>query len=147
MSRRSPLHGADRRALLARKLGQLYFNSTLCTALSLGLIRNQRPEERVLLTALTNTELLAPWLDANVAAGIALAGIYSLPLLAAALLRRLGIADEPCLLLSVQDQSVRQSYIENGELYFSRLAPLPNSSLSASRNPWPAKRRSCNSTW
>ena len=124
------LHGADRRALLTRKLGQIYFNNSLCAALSLGRSRNQRPEERVLLTALTNNELLAPWLDAIAAARIALAGVYSLPLLAAALLRRLGIADEPCLLLSIQDQSVRQSYFENGELYFSRLAPLPNSSLS-----------------
>lgn len=124
------LHGADRRALLARKLGQLYFNSTLCTSLSLGRSRNQRPEERVLLTAISNPELLAPWLAAIAEARIALAGVYSLPLLAPALLRRFGIADESCLLLSIQDQSVRQSYIENGELHFSRLAPLPNSSLS-----------------
>jgi hypothetical protein len=33
-------------------------------------------------------------------------------------------------LLTVQDQSIRQSYLEKGELHFSRLTPLQNSSLS-----------------
>ena len=35
-------------------------------------------------------------------ARVALAGVYSLPLLPAALLRRLGIADEPCLLMAAR---------------------------------------------
>lgn len=30
----------------------------------------------------------------------------------------------------MQDQSIRQSYFEKGELHFSRLTPLQNSSIS-----------------
>ena len=124
------LRGADRRAMIERKLGQLYFNAALTTSLSLGYERNKRKDERVLLAALSNSEFFAPWLDAIAGRQIALSGVYSLPLLAPLLLRRLGIDAEPCLLLSVQDQSVRQSYFEKGELHFSRLTPLQNSSIS-----------------
>ena len=124
------LRGADRRALIERKLGQLYFNNALTATLSLGYEKNRRKDERVLLAALTNRDLLAPWLTAISAQHVALSGVYSLPLLAPALLQRLAIDDEPCLLLSIQDQSIRQSYFEKGELHFSRLAPLTNSSIS-----------------
>ena len=82
-----------------------------------------------MLAALTNNAFFAPWLNVIGYADVALAGIYSLPLLAPSLLKKLGIADKHCLLLTVQDQSIRQSYFENGELHFSRLTPLNNSSI------------------
>ncbi len=120
------LRGADRQAIIARKLGQHYFNSTLTTSLSLGYDTSQRQDERVLLAALTDQACFAPWLAAIATARVALAGIYSLPFLAPSLLRRLAIGTDRCLLLTVQDKSMRQSYLENGELVFSRLAPLTN---------------------
>lgn len=120
------LRGADRQAVIRRKLGQLFFNTTLTTSLSLGYEKTQRKDERVLLAALTDQAAFAPWLDAIAKARVALAGIYSLPLLAPSLLRQLGIGDDRCLLLTVQDQSMRQSYCEKGEILFSRLAPLPS---------------------
>ncbi|MBE2260026.1 MAG: hypothetical protein H6942_12590 [Candidatus Accumulibacter sp.] len=123
------LRGDDRRAIIARKLGQLFFNARLTTSLSLGHQKSRRKDERVMLAALTNNELFAPWLNAIASAEVALAGIYSLPLLGPLLLKKLGVPPEPCLLLSIQDQSVRQSYLENGELHFSRLTPLQNSSI------------------
>lgn len=122
------LRGADRRAIIARKLGQLYFNSALTTSQSLGYEKSQRQDERVLLAALTDQAGFAPWLAAIATARVALAGIYSLPFLAPSLLRRLAIGDDRCLLLTVQDRSMRQSYLENGELVFSRLAPLADDS-------------------
>ena len=124
------LRGADRQAIIRRKLGQLFFNAALTTSLSLGHEKSRRKDERVLLAALTNRAFFAPWLDAIAKAGVALSGIYSLPLLAPSLLRRLGIDDEPCLLLTIQDQSIRQSYLEKGELCFSRLTPLRNNSIA-----------------
>lgn len=124
------LRGADRQAIIERKLGQLFFNAALTASLSLGYAKDRRKDERVLLAALTNQEFFAPWLDALGEAHVALSGIYSLPLLAPSLLRKLAIADDQCLLLTVQDQSIRQSYFEHGELHFSRLTPLQNSSIS-----------------
>ena len=124
------LQGKDRQAVIQRKLGQQFFNAPLTASLSLGYEKSKRKDERLLLAALTNNELFASWLNAIIGHGAALSGIYSLPLVSAALLKRLKLAHEPCLLLTVQDQSIRQSYFENGELHFSRLTPLQNSSIS-----------------
>ena len=123
------LQGTDRKAIIARKIGQLFFGATLTASLSLGYAKNKRKNERVMLAALTNTDYFAPWLQAISSAGAALSGIYSLPLLAPSLLKKLGLGEEQYLLLTVQDQSIRQSYFEKGELHFSRLTPLQNSSI------------------
>ncbi len=123
------LRGADRNAILSRKLGQSFFNATLTTSISLGYEKSRRKDERIMLAALTSHDVFAPWLAAMADAEVALAGIYSLPLLSPLLLRKLGLADERCLLLTIQDQSIRQSYLEKGQLFFSRLAPLHHDSL------------------
>ena len=123
------LRGSDRQAVISRKLSQLFFNAPLTSFLSLGYEKSTRKDERLMLAALTNNDFLAPWLDAIAGAGVALAGIYSLPLLAPTLLRKLQLAEDQCLLLTVQDQSLRQNYFEKGELHFSRLAPLHDSSI------------------
>ncbi len=118
------LRGADRQTVIARKLGQSFFGAPLTAAQSLGHARGARKDERVLLTALTNREFLQPWLSTMARAQTMLAGIYSLPLLVSPLLARLKIAEPQCLLLSYQNQSIRQSYLENGKVLFSRLTPL-----------------------
>ncbi|HNI51175.1 MAG TPA: hypothetical protein PLF43_07100 [Accumulibacter sp.] len=118
------LRRADRRAIVERKLSQIFFNAPLATSLSLGYAKSRRKDERILLAALTDRAFLAPWLAAIAAAEAPLAGIHSLSLLGPLLLRALAVGDERCLLLSIQDQSIRQSYLENGRLHFSRLTPL-----------------------
>lgn len=123
------LQGSDRRALIQRKLGQIYFSAALTASLSLGYEKNKRKDERVLLAALTNNDFFAPWLKAFADADAALAGIHSLPLLVPNLLRKLKLADERCLVLTVQDQSLRQTFLERGEVRFSRLSPLNDSSI------------------
>ena len=123
------LRGSDRKAIIDRKLGQLFFNAGLTTSLSLGYEKQKRKNERIMLAALTNNAFFAPWLNAINTSEVALSGIYSLPLLTPALLKKLKINDEHCLLLTVQDQSIRQSYFDKGELHFSRLTPLQNSSI------------------
>jgi hypothetical protein len=123
------LQGADRKAIINRRLGQLFFNATLTTSRSLGHEKSRRKDEHVMLAALTNTAFFVPWLNTIIEAGVALSGLYSLPLLGPALLKKLNLSEERCLLLTVQDQSIRQSYFEKGELQFSRLTPLHNSSI------------------
>jgi hypothetical protein len=72
---------------------------------------------------------------------VALAGVYSLPLLGPRCSGKLGVADERCLLLTIQDQSIRQSYLEKGELHFSRLSPLQNSSIGGIAQTFAAEAR------
>lgn len=116
--------GADRTALLTRKLGQYYYGTPLATAISYGRDKSGRRDEKFLLAALTRPQLFEPWLAALRTAEAQLAGIWSLPLLSAALLAKLPPARERCLLVSITQAGIRQSFFENGRLLFSRLTPM-----------------------
>jgi hypothetical protein len=116
--------GADRQALLSRKLGQYFFGSPLATAVSYGREKTGRRDERFLFTALTRPQLFDPWLAALRAAEAQLAGVYSLPLLGNALLAKLSAPQARCLLVSITQAGIRQSYFENGQIKFSRLTPM-----------------------
>lgn len=124
------LRGRDRQALLQRKLAQYFFATPLTASISLGFGRDTRKNEKVLLTALTNPAAFEPWLAALERTGIALSGIYSLAQLGGALLTGLGIQASRCLLLSIQDKSLRESFIVDGQTVFSRLTPLVDSSCA-----------------
>src|SRR2546425_10791354 len=116
------VRGADREALLARRLAQRYRDTRLAAALSLGQVTTpERRNERVLLTSFTNTQQLAPWLDALEEAGARLSGVYSIPLLAPALAAKLGVRDGRVLLVTANRAGLRQCYVEQGKLRFARL--------------------------
>src|SRR6267143_1211971 len=107
------VRGADREALLARRLAQRYRDTRLAAALSLGtVVTPERRNERVLLTSFTNTQQLTPWLDALEEAGTRLSGVYSVPLLAPALAAKLGERNSRVLLVSANRAGLRQCYGE-----------------------------------
>src|SRR6267142_7031997 len=116
------VRGADREAVLSRRLAQRYRNTRLAAALTLGQVATaERKNERVLLTSFTNTQQLTPWLDALEEAGAKLSGVYSIPLLAPALAKRLGARDARLLLVTANRAGLRQCYVDNGRLRFARL--------------------------
>ena len=116
------VRGADREAVLSRRLAQRYRDTRLAAGLSLGAVAGaERRNERVLLTSFTNTQQLSPWLDALEEAGVRLAGVYSVPLLAPALVGRLGVREARVLLVTANRAGLRQCYVENGRLRFARL--------------------------
>lgn len=125
------LHGKDRQSVIQRKQAQAFFNTSLKATKSLGHEKNRRRNERLLLAALTQPAFFEPWLAVLRDADASLSGIHSLPLLGSALLRRLRLPVDACLLLSIQDQSLRQSYFDKGELHFSRLSPLTQHDAAA----------------
>lgn len=116
--------GADRRALLARKLGQYFYGSPLATAVSYGREKSGRRDEKFLFTALTRPQLFEPWLAALRADEAQLAGVFSLSLLGVPLLAKIAPGKERCLLVSITRAGIRQSYFENGQIKFSRLTPM-----------------------
>ena len=116
--------GADRQALLARKLGQYFYGSPLATAISYGREKSGRKDEQFMLTAMMRPQLFEPWLAALRAAQARLAGIWSLPQLGGALLAKLPAVREHCLLVSTTRGGIRQSFFEKGRLRFSRLSPI-----------------------
>jgi hypothetical protein len=116
------VRGADRAALLSRRLAQRYRDTRLATALSLGTVTGgERRNERVLLASFTNTQQLAQWLDALEQAGARLSGVYSAPLLAPTLAAKLGARDTRVLLVTANRAGLRQCYVEHGRLRFARL--------------------------
>ena len=124
------LQAKDRATVITRRLIQNFQGAPLAVAISHGYEAGSRKNEKLLLTALTGSGQLAPWLGPMQAAGTRLHGIYSLPLLSEALLQRLGIKIERGILVTVQDNTIRQSFFNHGRLLFSRVAPLGGSSIS-----------------
>jgi hypothetical protein len=116
------LRGSDRDAIVQRRLAQRYRDTRLATALSLGEAPSaERRNERLLLASFTNTQQLSPWLDALEDAGVRLAGVYSVPLLAPALAARLGVKGGRALVVTATRAGLRQCYVDNGRLRFARL--------------------------
>ena len=85
-----------------------------------------RREDRVLLSAITRPETLAPWLAPMAERGVPLAGIHSPAMLTAAMLKAVGALGEHVLVVSLQSGGgLRQTCFRRGKLRFSRLAALP----------------------
>jgi len=122
------VRGADRRALLARKLAQRYRDASLALPLSLGSETHAgRREERILYMSFTNTQLFQPWLEALRSNDACVVGVFSVALVAAQMGKRLGFKGGRYLMVSRQHAGLRQSYIENGRIRFSRLGRVDSS--------------------
>jgi hypothetical protein len=115
------LRGNDRQAVVQRRLAQRYRDTRLAAAVSLGFISGERRTERLLLASFTNTEQFTVWIDAIVASGARLAGVYSVPLLAPVLAARLGVGSGRSLIVTADSAGLRQCYVEDGRLRFARL--------------------------
>lgn len=112
----------DRRQLLERRLEANHSGLRHRSALTLGRDAHGRRDERVLLSALTDPAALEPWLAILQAHGARLAGIASLAALTALHAHRLAGLPLRALLVSRQQGSgLRQSYLADGVLHFTRL--------------------------
>ncbi len=111
----------DRRLVLARKLAQRYRDTSLTLSMSLGLEQGERRNEKVLYASFSNTQQFQPWLSALEQNECRLAGVYSTALLAPSLIKGAGLKLQRCLMVSVQQTGVRQSYVEDGKIRFSRV--------------------------
>ncbi len=122
---------ADRRLLLERKLNQAYRATPYRHATLQGREPDGRRDDIVLFTAITNADLLKPWVALLNAHKTPLVGIYSAPLLAPRLLGYLRLQIQHVLMVSiVAGGGVRQNYFQNGLIKFSRLTPLGDSGQS-----------------
>jgi hypothetical protein len=120
----------DRQALITRKIGQHFMGSPLATTFSLGYEKTRRKNEKLLLSALTNPAYFAPWLNCLAEAEAPLAGIWTIAQLGGQLVRKLGGEHQGCLLLTMQDHSIRESYLRHGQTLFSRMAPVIDNSIA-----------------
>lgn len=115
--------GAARRALVERRLTQLYRNSVYRAAAHVGRVQEKRRDDLFLFCALNNAELLTPWLTEIEQQQAPLAGVYLLPMVSQFLVNSLKLAEPHLLLVDMQASGLRQTYFLQGRLRVSRLAP------------------------
>jgi hypothetical protein len=119
------LRGGDRDAVMARKLGQIFRNTPYKHAFPQGREPEGRKDDRVLYTAITNGEVLRPWVEVLERLKVPVEGIYSSAVFSGRLLGDMGLAHAHALLVTfTPGDTVRQTYFRDKEIKFSRLTPL-----------------------
>ena len=123
------LRGSDQDAVVARRLAQVYRNTTFRHAVIQDREPDGRRDDRVIYHAITNPELIKPWLTVLEKHGVPLEGIYSAPVLSGILLKTLDVFFPHTLLVSlVAGNGLRQTYFHNKQIKFSRLTPVEDES-------------------
>ena len=117
--------GRDRDAMLARKLSQIFRNTPYRHAVMQGREPDGRRDDRVIYTAITNPEVLRPWVEALERHKVPLEGIYSAAAFSAVLLEELDLVFPHALLVTfTPGEAMRQTYFRDNEIKFSRLTPV-----------------------
>jgi hypothetical protein len=117
--------GRDRDAVLARKLSQIFRNTPFRYAQLQGRESEGRRDDRVIYTAITNAEVMRPWLDAIERLKVPLAGIHSTSVFSSTVLEELDLIFPHTLLVTFSPgEAMRQTYFRDREIKFSRLTPI-----------------------
>ncbi len=113
----------DRKNLIKRLVERHYREEDNVHVQVVGRNTKGRKDDQVLITALTNTGLLEPWLSRLDAHEVKLAGIWSLPLLTQRLYKSHFHGGDNTLLITRQIRSaLRNTYFRKGKLLLSRQA-------------------------
>jgi hypothetical protein len=113
--------GRDRADMVGRKLRQHYRNSPYMAATLLGRDTGKRRDDRFLFSALTNSDLIADWVQAVAARGMPIAGIYLLPMVSAELLGKLDVKATNLLLVAQHSTGLRLTFFRDRQFRLSRL--------------------------
>jgi hypothetical protein len=125
--------GSARKALLERKLSQIYRNNSYRAAQFIGRVSDQRRDDQFLMVALSSEESIQAWVMIIHVLHAPLAGVYLLPMVTQFLVNKLKLATPHLLLMDGLLPGLRQTYFHQGQLRVSRLAPA--ASQADSRNP------------
>ena len=118
----------DRKDIVDRKFEQFYRNTPFRHAQILYREQDGRRDDVTLFSALTNPDLISPWLDVMLEHEASIAGIYSVPLVSKQLVSH--IPSSHLLLISWQKHSgLREIFYRDGHISFSRLTPLVDSDV------------------
>lgn len=120
------VRGADRRALLARRLAAWFPDPRFAHAIALGRAADGRKAfERVLFAGLERTADLQPWIDAIDAAGITLERLVPAAALLPLLFPAGSGAPTPCLVAAAGRAGLRIALLSARRTVFSRLVGAP----------------------
>jgi len=120
------LGARDRKSLIARRGERKYRRTPFRFSEFQGKADRGDGEFSVLHSAISNRELLDPWLEVINKHRVALSGIYSVPLMAPAIIKSLTRVSSPTLFIaSHQDTRLRQIFMKGGHLMSARLSQSP----------------------
>lgn len=121
--------GRDRSSLHARHAGKLFRNTPFRHYHVVDRQRGGRRDDRVLFSALTNRDNVEPLLAMLGASSIPVTGVHSLPIVSRHLIKPLGAQTGNVLIITKQpDDGLRESFVRDGHVLFSRLAPVSENS-------------------
>lgn len=115
--------GNARNEMIQRKLLQVYRTAPYRSGLFAGRETDKRRDDRILLMALTNAELLTPWLNIIQQLDAPLAAAYLAPMIGQLLAKTLKLNQPHLLLMTHQPAGLRQTYIASQSMRLSRLNP------------------------
>jgi hypothetical protein len=119
--------GSDRREMVARKLRQAYRGTPYFSASLQNREAGKRRDDRYLFAAITNSDLLKPWLGAIESNGLSVAGIYPLPMVTVSLIEKLRLKNANLLIVTKNSAGFRQTFFKNLKFRISRLTPSRDS--------------------
>jgi len=118
--------GSDRQAILLRKKGRLFRDTPYFYSRVIGREEDGRKDDRILMTALTNPDLVRPWVTMLDNYKVPLAGVYSVPLFTESILKHLENPSDHLLIVTLQSLSgLRQTFFQDREFRISRLVQMP----------------------
>ncbi len=118
------IRGRDRTEMVGRKLKQLYRATPYASFALQDRETGKRRDDRYLFAALTNPDLLVPWLKVIEAHGMPVSGIFPLALVSASLIERLKLKHPNLLIVSKNSAGLRQTFFKDLKFRISRLTPL-----------------------
>jgi hypothetical protein len=112
----------DRNSVISRLIDRYYRSSQdYCYSEVIGRVKDGRKDDIVLIGAITNPQLIQPWLSVLDECEVPLSGIWTLPLISKKLLTTLKMTKGVVLLVSQQvNSNVRQTLFRDSKLITSR---------------------------
>ena len=115
--------GGERTQMVERKLRQVYRTTSFFSYGLQDRDTGKRKDDRYLFAALTNTELLTPWLKAIESLNIPVSGIFLMPMVTESLIERLRLKEQNLLIISKNAAGLRQTFFKDLKFRISRLTP------------------------
>lgn len=124
--------GRDQAGLLKRRMEQAFRLTPYRMAYIQNKLVDGKREDEALLSAITNIDLIAPWVKSLAQCKVPLHGIYSVAQLYGDLLKPLDVIEKRALIITRQQHGgMRQAFYFDQKLKLSRLSPAPSTDPEA----------------
>jgi len=118
------VHGSDRKRLIERKMEKYFPDGEYCYSTLVKRLKVGRRDDVYAISGITDSSAITQVVDRIASSDIEIEGVYSLPLLTESLISPV-VHNDQVLVISCEEEqdgrySFRQTFIDNGHLYFSR---------------------------